>query len=100
MGGSANTSRAESQIARRELSAQQSEGVHVAGSIIETYEKEIQVVLETRSLDSKPATHEQEEDKSQEIDLLQPKEHKRKREDHRNNNDLNMVPAKCTNSLN
>ena len=37
MGGSANTSRTESQIIRRELSAQQSEGVHVAGSLIETY---------------------------------------------------------------
>ena len=65
MGGSANTSRTESQIIRRELSAQQSEGVHVAGSLIETYEKEIQVVLETRSLDSKPAQNDQEDDKSQ-----------------------------------
>ena len=79
MGSSVNTSRNESAIVRRELSSQQSEGVHVAGSIIETYEKEIQVVLETRSLDSKPAHRDEDDDKSQEIDLLQPKEHKRKK---------------------
>ena len=69
--------------------------MHIPGSLIETYEKEVQVVLETRSLDSKPATQEQDDERSMEIDLLQPKEHKKKREENKNNNDFNSVPAKC-----
>lgn len=94
MGASTNTSRTESQIIRREFATQRSESVHVAGSIIETYEKEIQVVLESRSLDSKPATHEQEDDVSQGLDLLQPKEHRRRKDDNKNSNEFNQVAAK------
>jgi hypothetical protein len=43
----------------------------VSGTLVETYDMEIQCALETRSLDSRPAKEREEEEK--EIDLLLPR---------------------------
>jgi hypothetical protein len=73
--------RSELRIEKKDHSIQKSEPMHIAGSLVETYDMEIQCALETRSLDSRPAKEREEEEK--EIDLLQPREHRRRREDGR-----------------
>ncbi len=47
--------RSEIKNEKKEYSLQKSEHIHVAGSLVETYDMEIQCALETRSLDSRPA---------------------------------------------
>jgi hypothetical protein len=69
--------RSEIKLERREYSLQKSDHIHVSGSLVETYDMEIQCALETRSLDSRPAKEVENEEK--EIDLLLPREHKQKR---------------------
>lgn len=69
--------RSEIKLERREYSLQKSEHIHVSGSLVETYDMEIQCALETRSLDSRPAKEAENEEK--EIDLLLPREHKQRR---------------------
>lgn len=71
--------RSEIKLERKEYSLQKSEHIHVSGSLVETYDMEIQCALETRSLDSRPAKEVENEEK--EIDLLLPREHKQKRRD-------------------
>jgi hypothetical protein len=66
-------------IEKKEHSLQKSEHLHVAGSLIETYDMEIQCALETRSLDSRPPKEKEEDEKG--IDLLLPREHKHKKKD-------------------
>ena len=46
-------SQSQIKIEKREFSLQKSETIHVTGSMVETYDMEIQCALETRSLDSK-----------------------------------------------
>lgn len=69
--------RSEIRIEKKEHSLQKSEHIHVSGSLVETYDMEVQCALETRSLDSRP--QKELEDDQREIDLLQPREHKQKR---------------------
>ena len=71
--------RSEIKMERKEYSLQKSEHIHVAGSLIETYDMEVQCALETRSLDSRP-TKEVEKDET-EIDLLLPQPKQKKKED-------------------
>jgi hypothetical protein len=71
--------RSEIKLEKREYSLQKSEHIHVSGSLVETYDMEIQCALETRSLDSRPTKEAENEEK--EIDLLLPREHKQKRRD-------------------
>lgn len=47
--------RSELRLERKEFSLQKSDHIHVSGSLVETYDMEIQCALETRSLDSRPA---------------------------------------------
>ena len=74
-----SSQRSELKIEKKEHSLQKSEHVHVAGTLIETYDMEIQCALETRSLDSRPVK--EKEDDEKEIDLLLPREHKTKKRD-------------------
>lgn len=65
---------------KREFSSTRSETIQIPSSTIETYEKEVQCALETRSLESKPTISEQEDESQFDVDLLQPKEHKRRKD--------------------
>ena len=66
-------------IERKEYSLQKSEHIHVSGSLIETYDMEVQCALETRSLDSRPSREVEKE--QAEIDLLLPQPKQKKREE-------------------
>jgi len=71
--------RSEIKLEKKEHSLQKSEHIHVSGSLVETYDMEVQCALETRSLDSRPQKEIENDEK--EIDLLLPREHKQKKRD-------------------
>lgn len=63
--------KSELKLEKKEYSLQKSEHIHVSGSLVETYDMEVQCALETRSLDSRPAK--EKENDERELDLLQPR---------------------------
>ena len=86
----------ENKIERREHSLQKSEGIHISGSEIDTIDIDIQCQLETRSLDGKAHKDLESELEDKDNALLQPKEHKRKKEE---KEDLKIRPLQGNNSL-